>query len=336
MRDNHTNIHPDSQATAGRTCPLHYRYSSSVFNRPPRQELANLEVLYVVGGLYGNTLALTAIESLFATETGTKRMVFNGDFHWFDANDDEFSQVQAGVDRHIALRGNVETELVSDKAEVGCGCAYPDWVEDGVVQHSNQILQMLRPYVTPEARSTLSALPMWAVASVGNKRVGLVHGDAESLAGWGFAQEHLNEGSQRARVAHWFEQAQVGVFASTHTCLPVMQQIATAQQTHWVINNGAAGMPNVQGDRAGLITRIATTPYRGTQSRKHVRFDELHIDLLAIEIDQTLWQSKFMGMWPQGSHAYESYWNRIAQGPNYQLDQVIRLSQNQIDKVEDV
>ena len=322
--------------TAGRTCPLHYRYATSGFDRLPRTELANLDVLYVVGGLYGNTLALGAIESLFAAETGIKRMVFNGDFHWFDANGAAFSQIQAGVGRHLAIRGNVETELVSDHSDAGCGCAYPDWVEDGVVQRSNEILQLLRRYVTSNARSHLSALPMWEVASVGAKQIGIVHGDAESLAGWGFAQEHLRDASHRAQAARWFEQAQVDVFASTHTCLPVMQQISTPNKNHWIINNGAAGMPNIQADLAGLITRIAVTPYAGPHSRAHVQFDDLHIDLLAVDIDQALWQSAFISMWPQDSHAHASYWNRIAQGPDYELDQVIRPSQDETNAVKGV
>ena len=52
-----TNAVPESPSP-GRSCPLHYRYEPQVFRAepPPRQQ--SLEVLYVVGGLYGNDLAL--------------------------------------------------------------------------------------------------------------------------------------------------------------------------------------------------------------------------------------------------------------------------------------
>src|SRR3989442_2136023 len=62
---------------AGRMCPADYRYPPSVFDRPP--ELTT-DVIYVVGGLYGNLAALDAVERLAAQERAI--VVFNGDFHW--------------------------------------------------------------------------------------------------------------------------------------------------------------------------------------------------------------------------------------------------------------
>ena len=316
----------------GRSCPLHYHYAPSSFTRAPKQHLKDLEVLYVAGGLYGNTLALTSIESMFAGEKGKKQVIFNGDFHWFDANQHLFDQIESGVSKHHALRGNVETELVSDDHDAGCGCAYPDWVEDGVVARSNLILQSLRSYVTPTAKSRLSSLPMWEVASVGSKRIGIVHGDAESLAGWGFAQEHLNDHTHLNLLRSWFDAANVDVFASTHTCLPVMQSIQrSCGLAAWLVNNGSAGMPNFLGDPAGLITRIATHPQQGLPSRVSLEFDGLYIDLLAVEFNQTSWCDLFMNIWPFGSDANLSYLHRITNGPNYRPDQVLRqLSLEQI------
>src|SRR5688500_7447319 len=100
--------------TPGRSCPLHYRYAPEVFATAPT--LQNLDVLYVVGGLYGNALALDRVLELFAAEHGRKQLVFNGDFHWFDADPEVFARVQRGVLAHTAIRGNVETELASDDA----------------------------------------------------------------------------------------------------------------------------------------------------------------------------------------------------------------------------
>jgi hypothetical protein len=61
---------------------------------------------------------------LFERERGRKRLVFNGDFHWFDADPEVFARVQATVLAHEALRGNVETELARlGDIDAGCVCA---------------------------------------------------------------------------------------------------------------------------------------------------------------------------------------------------------------------
>jgi hypothetical protein len=68
----------DRRDAPGRSCPLHYRYAPAAFARAPE---ARCDVLYVVGGLYGNEPALDAVLALFERERGNKRLVFNGDFH---------------------------------------------------------------------------------------------------------------------------------------------------------------------------------------------------------------------------------------------------------------
>lgn len=323
-------------AAAGRSCPLHYRYAPSVFAGEAPEHLSDLDVLYVVGGLYGNEAALQRVIELFEQERGRARMVFNGDFHWFDADPATFTRIQKSVLRFDALRGNVETELSDQNADEsadgnhGCGCAYPDWVGDQVVERSNRIHKALRGCVTPEQQRELRALPMWQRADVGPLRLGLVHGDAQSLAGWGFAQEHLRDAEHRAQVGRWFDEAGVHAFASTHTCLPVFQRLAPGRdaQARWVFNNGATGMANFQGDAAGLITRIACAPFTGPERRFGVVERGVHIDAIAIEIDTAAWQRQFQLLWPEGSDAHASYFNRIQHGPAYQLQDAVRQQEN--------
>jgi hypothetical protein len=315
----------------GRSCPLHYQYGPQSFQRPP--DVPAVEVLYVVGGLYGNEQALDRVLELFGAEPDPKRLVFNGDFHWFDADPAVFERVQRQVLAHTALRGNVETELAADPATVdddaGCGCAYPDWVGDQVVERSNRILQRLRGATTRALRSQMAALPMTLRADVGHLRLGIVHGDAQSLAGWGFAQEHLRDATHRHTVRGWFESAQVDAFACTHTCLPVFQRLPRAEDdgapAHWIFNNGAAGMPNFRGDAAGLLTRIALRPFDGHERRFGVRAGEVFIDAIAIETDAGLTQAQFQRQWPAGSDAHASYFNRIAHGPDYRASDALRL-----------
>ena len=74
----------------GRTCPPHYGYSPRVFARAP--DLA-AETLYVIGGLYGNAAALDEIDRMASLEPAPPRRVFNGDFHWFDAEPALFATV---------------------------------------------------------------------------------------------------------------------------------------------------------------------------------------------------------------------------------------------------
>jgi hypothetical protein len=310
----------------GRSCPLHYRYDPALFDSAAPEHLRELEVLYVVGGLYGNAAALERVLALFAREPGRKRLIFNGDFHWFDAEPRAFAHIQQQVLAFDATRGNVETELGDENADVeaGCGCAYPDWVGDGVVERSNRIHARLRTATTGEQRRRLAALPMWQRADVGGLRIAVVHGDAQSLAGWGFAQEHLAHAAHRVEVLRWFERANVHAFACSHTCLPVFQRLHSAAGERWVLNNGAAGMPNFRGERCGLVTRIAKRPYRGRERRFGVQQAGVHHEALSIEWDAAAFDDQFLRLWPPGSDAHHSYFERIRRGPDYTPAQALR------------
>jgi len=333
---------PDAKAP-GRSCPLHYRYAPSVFAQAPA---LRCELLYVVGGLYGNEPALEQVLALFEQERGDKRLVFNGDFHWFDTDPAAFERISRRVLAHTALRGNVETELSAGiaagldelahdtTADAGCGCAYPDWVGDGVVERSNRILQRLRGTARrfPQLAQALGALPMWARVDVAGLRVAVVHGDAESLAGWGFAQEHLQDAAHRATVRRWFDQAQVDAFACSHTCLPVFHRLPMAGRAvdPMVLNNGATGMPNFSGDGAGLLTRIAVTPFEGpaAQRRHGLRVGAAHIDAIAVDSASAAWRQQFAAQWPPGSDAHTSYAARIEAGPAYTQAQALVVSRD--------
>jgi hypothetical protein len=321
----------------GRNCPLHYRYSPSDFAVPAS---SCCEVLYVVGGLYGNVQALHRVLDLFERECGDKRLVFNGDFHWFDIDASAFAQIQRDVLAFDATRGNVETELAApaseDGPDSGCGCAYPDWVGDAVVERSNRILARLRDTARalPGACRELAMLPMWRRIDVGSCRVAVVHGDAQSLSGWGFAQETLHEPAQQQAVLQWFEQAQVDLFASSHTCLPVFQGFdehpRTATIAPLVLNNGAAGMPNLARAREGLLTRIATRPFEGPQRRFGLHRGGLHLDAIAIDYDDVAWQRSFLAQWPAGSDAHASYWARISAGTEHTINDALRVEATSI------
>jgi hypothetical protein len=126
--------------TPGRVCPLDYRYEPAVFARPAEVEA---EAFYVAGGVYGNLQALEAAEAMACAEAGA-RLALNGDMHWFDAEPEWFAAVEEVAGRHLAIRGNVETELARGiDPDTGCGCAYPASVDAGIVARSNAIIDRL-------------------------------------------------------------------------------------------------------------------------------------------------------------------------------------------------
>ena len=70
-------------------------YSPAVFSREPDLRAS---ALYVVGGVYGNEHALSAVLAMARQEGAA--LVFNGDFNWFNADAAGFENVNAAVLMH--------------------------------------------------------------------------------------------------------------------------------------------------------------------------------------------------------------------------------------------
>jgi hypothetical protein len=308
----------ETLARPGRTCPLAYRYAPSSITTG---SALGVETLWVAGGLYGNPLALDALLEAYDGERGRKALVFNGDFHWFDVDPADFRRVNETVLGFHATRGNVETELAAPEEDAGCGCAYPDWVGDATVEHSNRIIERLRATALASGASLpeLAGLPMHLAARVGDATVGIVHGDSESLAGWGFSQEALATRAGYAAAEAAFAAAGVDIFASSHTCLPVLQRFESGAV---LVNNGAAGMPNFRGTTLGLATRISLSP--SAETLYSARCGEVVVEAVPLRYDDRAWQERFLAQWRPGSDAHSSYWERITRGPRYELAQAVR------------
>jgi hypothetical protein len=305
----------------GRACPPHYGYSPRVFAREPD---FGADTLYVIGGLYGNALALDEVDRMAAFEARPPTQVFNGDFHWFDAEPALFAAVQRRVLAHAALRGNVETELAGNDDSAGCGCAYPESVPDDDVERSNRILATLREVAAqvPGARGQLAALPMHALAQVGRLRLGIVHGDAWSLAGWRFAHDRLHDPAQEAQLQATLELGAVDGYACSHTCAPALKVMGE----RFVINNGAAGMANFAGDSSGTLTRISIRPLPvplGPLRAFGLHERGVWIDALRIRFDAARWLDRFDALWSAGSPAAVSYRDRIVRGPQFTIDHAL-------------
>jgi hypothetical protein len=305
-------------AAPGRSCPLHYRYGAHALRRSEADLVT--DTLYVAGGLYGNRCALDALERMVEADTGA-RVLFNGDFHWFDVDPAGFADVQRRVLAHAAIAGNVEAELADGEGDAGCGCAYPDEVPDAVVERSNLIHARLSHTARhdPHWRGELAALDYWRCAQVGDARIGVVHGDAHALAGWSFDAPALHEPARRTAHEAAFTAAQCDVFASSHTCRSALARFGEHRA---VINNGAAGMPCFRGRLHGVVTRIALTP-SPTGALYGLRIGALHVDALPIHYDITAWLDEFSAQWPAGSAAALNYLDRITGGPSWTLEDAL-------------
>ena len=318
---NHLSEAPDS----GRVCPLDYHYTPAELADSP---VIATDTLYVIGGLYGNPFALAEIEQLAASENA--RCVFNGDFNWFNCNEDAFTSVNNTVLRHDTLRGNVETEIARDPFGGGCGCGYPDNVSDDVVSWSNQIIARLNQVAckTPDIQKQLQALPVTRRYQTGDNITQIVHGDCRSLAGWSLSRENLSAPTKETVADAVACKAQI--IACTHTCDPIATTLNTGSlntgtshpENITVINNGAAGMPNFDHDLFGVITRIAVTrsphaPVYGAKS------NGVHIDAIPVRYDQTSFLEWFQDLWPAGSAAHNSYFDRIAHGASRKVSESV-------------
>jgi hypothetical protein len=271
---------------------------------------------------------------------GPATIIFNGDFHWLDVDPNDFQTISETVLAHHGIKGNVEAELTSDEA-AGCGCAYPNYISDDVVDRSNQIMTRLRATAArfPELVGRLGALPRYLTASVGGQRVGILHGDPESLAGWRLALEAMEPGDALVRrqvgwhgqpttasgLLDWFRRAEASVFACTHTGLPYAQNLTGHQgRRRLVINNGSAGLANFTGTSFGVITRLSSSPQPPADSLYGISIDGLRRDAVPLAFDLEWWRTHFVAQWPPNSPAHTRYDTRITQGTPLLLQQAIR------------
>lgn len=313
----------------GRSCPVTYQTRAATL-----AQLAPLRAdsFFIAGGLYGNLEALDAIEALadHESEMGLPRpqLVFNGDFHWFDAEPGWFAKVQRRVGVHFASLGNVEAELFDPQPGAGCGCAYPPSTPEQTVAWSNAIITRLQEAACGAGHlvSELRALPPQLRLKVGDCRIGVVHGDPESLAGWGLELEAMPPvGDGDSRLEEWFRDAHVDLLASSHTCRCFAQDFASDRA---VFNNGAAGMPVFAGDHRIMITRVARhAPVLPDDhlSTCGTRVRDAYVDAILLPWDREAFLRRFDRAWPPESPAQLSYRRRIMDGPDHHSNASCRL-----------
>lgn len=323
----------------GRSCPVSYRYRPEELSHPAT---LSCSTLYVVGCLYGNTVALHHLLDRIHRHDPGAMIVFNGDFHYFDVAPWAFRDVSETVAAYPAIKGNVEAQLVDSDDWTDCGCAYPSYIDDATVERSNAVAARLHDTASryPELVDLLEPLPRYLIAEVGDQRVAVVHGDPESLAGWRLALEAMEPGDSKVReevgwrgvpttestVLDWFRQAQVRVIASTHTGLPYAQDYLLDGRAHLIVNNGVAGMGNFRGSTFGVVSRLSERVESVPDSLYGATLDGLRFDAIPVPFDVDEWGDSFLAQWPSGSPAYHSYYRRVVQGTHLSVEQAMRVT----------
>lgn len=300
---------------AGRACPVDYRIPADAFSGQPQ---AACDVLYVVGGLYGNPFALGAVERMVAAEDSarTTLVVLNGDAHWFDKTAENFAALEERLARHLPLVGNVEAELRRQTdVGVGCGCAYPDCTPDEAVSRSNRIHRMLSEAVDahPELKATLEGRPATLTVDVAGSKVGITHGDEKLVGGWDCSREALQDILRQDELDRFMAANDLDVLTTTHTCAPAALALARGA----VINNGAAGLPNFAGERFGLCVRIA--PESSDDWLFGAQVGGLFVQAVPVRYDHDAYLRWFDALWSETSPAAVSYRDRIVDGPDDRL-----------------
>ena len=295
---------------AGRVCPIDYHIKSDAFAGKPELKC---QTLYVVGGLYGNPFALDAVEKLVAAEPEETLVVLNGDTHWFDKTAENFASLEERMKRYIPLVGNVEAALRRQvDVGVGCGCAYPECTADDSVSRSNRIHKMLSIAVHrhPELQQLLDGRPAIATVDVAGYKVGITHGDEKLIGGWDCSRESLQDVLRQDELDTFMQENDIDVFATTHTCATVALGLARGL----VINNGAAGLPNFEGQKYGLVIRISTTEHPDAIIR--AKRGSLVVEAVPTRYDHDAYVKWFDDLWDEASPAAISYRGRIVNGPH--------------------
>ena len=147
----------------------------------------------IIGGLYGNLhLSMNEIKKY----EKNNQFIFNGDFHWLNKKKEEFIAVQEFVNRHIALKGNIEDSLSNPKNFDNCNCNYPDYFPPEETIFSNEIFSQLKEaYLScSEYKNDFDKLDTQLYISIKNgPNIFITHGDLQSLNGWLFSVKSIKK-----------------------------------------------------------------------------------------------------------------------------------------------
>lgn len=263
--------------------------------------VVEFDEIYCAGGLYGNPFALYEILNFI----NSSKCVFNGDYHWFDADNFWFSKNELNLKEQILLNGNVELELC-DKNSKNCGCNYPECVSVETKTWADEIHQILKSKVIEILPPDMINRPKTFSLKVGNLNLAITHGDEKTLSGWGLSDRNLAQKSRQNEIYNWLNKNKFDAIFSTHTCTKVFVDLGDKA----VLNNGAAGLSTIGTN--GVILRAGVRSKNGAIYRKKIKsiFLEAHL----VKYDNDKFIQWFDEIWDMNSPASKSYRKRILKG----------------------
>ena len=86
-----------------------------------------------------------------------------------------------------------------------------------------------------------------------------------------------------------------------------------------LLNNGAAGMPNFKNKNFGIVIRISSgkSPDEKVLYRKKVK--NYFFEAIKLEYHNKNFIKEFLSNWPSKSSGHKAYFDRIINGPIYDL-----------------
>lgn len=316
---------------AGRSCPMDYVLKEEMFEKSIK---GDYDTLYIIGGLYGNKFAAEEIENI--VENGRKKgeksiVVLNGDSHWFDKDEKTFYEIEDKIKKWIPMQGNVEMEMtrISDIG-VGCGCAYPECVDDESVERSNKIHGELKKIALNDKvlREELSLRPKVQIFSISDKKICVTHGDEKLLGGWGCSIDSLSSEKRQEELKEWMDKKNISVMAVSHTCSPVFIGYGKDGEENGeiseaaVINNGAAGLPNFNNGRYGIISRVSR--YKSKDAIYRTKIGDIYVEGIPVNYNVDKFVEWFDKIWEKGSAAEISYRGRIVDSVDVDIESAIK------------
>ena len=242
------------------------------------------------------------------------RLIFNGDFHWLNKKKEEFIAVQEFINKHIAIKGNIEDSLSNPKNFNNCNCDYPDYFPPEETIYSNEIFSQLKKtyLLCDEYKNDLNKLDTHFYISIKNgPNVFVTHGDLLSLNGWSFSSQSIRE-VKKEDFLNFFNLVNADVIVSSHTCLPVFcNAIHRNGEEKLLLNNGAAGMPNFRNKEFGIIIRISSTEFPDEKVLYRKRIKNYFFEAIKLEYANENFVKDFLSNWPFKSPGYKAYFDRI-------------------------
>ena len=264
------------------------------------------DALYVVGGLYGNSAALDAVEATGGSRAGDVADRLQRRLPLVRCGAGVVRRDRCGASRAIAPSARQCRDR--DRAPAATSARLRLRLSGLGRRRRGAALERDPDRASPDGGNSRprvgTAGPLCRCTSwrrSAELRVGIVHGDATALAGWALrARRARRSGRSRPRLATVRRTAGVDVFASTHTCLAVLRDFRAARRAADGDQQRRRRHAEFLRLRASGWSRASARPPAPHQPLYGLVRDGVHVDALALAYDHAAFLARFLARWPEG------------------------------------